>query len=150
MATTLRIRTSNVPPDPARNLLPGVRAQATVDGRSRSRLVPGDTGEYYHEKAACALIDRLFPEHELMDLVVQGAHGGKTGGWIYIATLEEVDEPIGETIRAKWLMDGATTLEEAAQRLENEAKRLRGLQAAGWRLLDPVKDDYGFLVEGGK
>jgi hypothetical protein len=52
----------------------------------------------------------------------------------------------GEAIRAKWTMDGATTLEEAAQRLEAFAARLRAAHQQGWTLRGPVEDDYGFVV----
>lgn len=53
----------------------------------------------------------------------------------------------GETLRGKWLMDGATTLDEAAERLEAEARRLRDLAVQGWTLNAPIADDYGFLVD---
>lgn len=51
----------------------------------------------------------------------------------------------GETIRAKWTMDGAATLADAAQRLEDHATRLRSLHEQGWTLTAPVEDDYGHL-----
>lgn len=60
------------------------------------------------------------------------------------AEREDEDEP--EMIRAKWLMDDATTLVEAAERLEAEAKRLRQLADEGWTLDGPIDDDYGTLV----
>jgi hypothetical protein len=50
-----------------------------------------------------------------------------------------------DSIRAKWMLDGATTLEEAALLTEEAAKALRALAAAGWELAEPVEDDYGFL-----
>lgn len=51
-----------------------------------------------------------------------------------------------DVLRSKWLMDGAETLTEAAERLEAEAARLRGLHAQGWRLEGPIEDDYGTLI----
>jgi hypothetical protein len=51
----------------------------------------------------------------------------------------------GEIIRAKWLMDGAATLEDAAARAEEFAAYLRTLAAAGYGLYSPIEDDYGFL-----
>lgn len=52
----------------------------------------------------------------------------------------------GETIRAKWLLDGAVTLADAAERLEAFAAYLRNAHEAGWTLTEPIADDYGFLV----
>lgn len=48
-------------------------------------------------------------------------------------------------IRAKWTMDGAKTLEEAARKMESYVEWLRNLKAEGWELEGPVEDDYGFL-----
>lgn len=53
----------------------------------------------------------------------------------------------GDVVRAKWTMDGATTLAEAADRLDGLAARLRALHAQGWTFAEPVTDDYGFLVD---
>ena len=52
---------------------------------------------------------------------------------------------VSETIRAKWIMDGATTLSEAASKLEAFAKELRKLESQDWQLTQPVQDDYGFV-----
>lgn len=56
------------------------------------------------------------------------------------------DEPEEEIIRAKWLMDGATTLAEAAGKLRERADQLFWLHQQGWKLEQPVEDDYGLLV----
>jgi hypothetical protein len=58
---------------------------------------------------------------------------------------EEFDEP--EIIRAKWTMDGATTLAGAAAMLRAFADELDRKHAEGWTLRQPVDDDYGFLNE---
>ena len=47
--------------------------------------------------------------------------------------------------RAKWLCDGAESIEEMAYMLEKTAKWLREMAAAGVVLRDTVQDDYGFL-----
>ena len=59
-------------------------------------------------------------------------------------TGEDSDGP--EIIRAKWAMDGAATLAEAAARLRERAAELDQLHADGWTLQQPVEDDCGFLV----
>lgn len=53
----------------------------------------------------------------------------------------------GDTLRAKWLLDGASTLAEAADRLTDEANRLQALHDAGWTLAETIEDDYGTLVD---
>ena len=59
---------------------------------------------------------------------------------------EEEDDPdCSHLIRAKWVMDGAKTLTEAAEQLRGFAEHLETAAAAGWELNDPVEDDYGFL-----
>ena len=58
-------------------------------------------------------------------------------------TDEERDDH--EIVRAKWCMDGATTLAEAAQKLRDHADLLDTLNAEGWELIHPVEDDYGCI-----
>jgi hypothetical protein len=50
------------------------------------------------------------------------------------------------TIRAKWTMDGATTLAEAAQRFRERAEELDQLAQAGFELDQPVCDDYAIVI----
>ena len=54
-----------------------------------------------------------------------------------------------DVVRAKWLMDGAKTLSEAANKLEQEAKRLRELERDGWELSEEIDDDYGSIEKRG-
>ena len=51
-----------------------------------------------------------------------------------------------ETIRAKWTMDGANTLPEAAAKLREFADDLDKMHQEGWTLEAPVEDDYGTLI----
>jgi len=51
-----------------------------------------------------------------------------------------------DIIRAKWTIDGATTLAEAAAKLRERADEYDRLHKEGWTLQEPVSDDYGFLV----
>jgi hypothetical protein len=46
-------------------------------------------------------------------------------------------------VRAKWTIDGATTLAEAAQKSREFADELQSLHDQGYRLRDPVAGDYG-------
>lgn len=58
-----------------------------------------------------------------------------------------VEEPQDshELLRAKWLLDGASTLEEAAQRLRAEAVRLERLHADGYTLAEVIEEDRGWI-----
>jgi hypothetical protein len=55
-----------------------------------------------------------------------------------------------EPIRAKWTMDGAKTLAEAAAMLRARADEFDKLHLEGWTLENPVDDDWGFLVPPAK
>lgn len=57
----------------------------------------------------------------------------------------EADPDNDGVVRAKWTMDGARTLSEAAARLERQAADLRQMEEDGWQLTGPVEDDYGFI-----
>lgn len=59
---------------------------------------------------------------------------------------EDEDEGPPEIVRAKWSIDGAATLEEAARMSEAFAAELRQLAADGMELEAPVENDYGYLV----
>lgn len=48
-------------------------------------------------------------------------------------------------IRAKWVMDGSTTLKEAAETLRAFATHLEEGSDDGWELKGEVSDDYGFI-----
>lgn len=54
-----------------------------------------------------------------------------------------------QMIRAKWSMDEAKTLSEAAKLLREYAGYLEELEQHGWQLIDQVEDDYGFIVKEG-
>jgi hypothetical protein len=60
--------------------------------------------------------------------------------------LDELGED-RDLIRAKWSMDGARTLSEAAAKLEAFAQELRDLEESGWQLTEPVADDIGFIEQ---
>ena len=65
-------------------------------------------------------------------------HGrSKLFSFVYAAT--------STTLRAKWCMDGATSIEEAAQMLEAYAAYVRGLSKDGWYAADGGADDYFLL-----
>ena len=50
------------------------------------------------------------------------------------------------TIRAKWVIDEAKTLGEAAARVRQFADNLEAMEAEGWQLVDIIYDDYGFAT----
>ena len=59
---------------------------------------------------------------------------------------DDEEEPFLESIRAKWSMDGAVTLSEAAEKLREHATWLEELERDGWQLIDPIDDDWGFIT----
>ena len=59
---------------------------------------------------------------------------------------EESDDADGDdVIRARWVMDGARTLSQAARKLEVFAQELRELEESGWQLTAPIEDDHGSI-----
>jgi len=60
--------------------------------------------------------------------------------------MQEKQRMFETTWRAKWLADGAKTIEQMAEALEAEAVHLRELAAAGVELADEVNDDYASLT----
>lgn len=61
---------------------------------------------------------------------------------------EEDFEPDFEneiTIRAKWIIDGADTLDQAIAQIHRYADYLAGLKEEGWELAGMIGDDYGHL-----
>lgn len=48
-------------------------------------------------------------------------------------------------IRAKWSMDGAKTLSEAAKALRDYADELLKLERQGWQLVSEINEDYGHI-----
>ena len=60
-------------------------------------------------------------------------------------TEEDLSEEFeDDCVRAKGVMDDATTLAEAAQKVRAFADELQRLHDEGYVLTDPVEDDYGF------
>jgi hypothetical protein len=49
-------------------------------------------------------------------------------------------------LRAKWTMDGARTLDEAAKQVRALANEIEELSQEGFELGAPVEDDYAFLI----
>jgi hypothetical protein len=56
-------------------------------------------------------------------------------------------EEFDDSVRAKWTIDGATTLAEAAQKAREFADFLQGLHDQGYVLREPIADDYGFFYK---
>ena len=50
------------------------------------------------------------------------------------------------TYRAKWMVDGCSTISEMIDRFKAEIKDLEDKLATGWKLEETIGDDYGSLV----
>lgn len=61
-----------------------------------------------------------------------------------------IDRTYESTVRAKWCLDGAKTLAEAAKKLRDFADELEKMDKAGVTLLEPISDDYGFITTENK
>jgi hypothetical protein len=61
-----------------------------------------------------------------------------------MSNISEIQES-DEIVRAKWKIDGAVTLADAALLARAFADELDTMHNQGWRLRRPVKDDYGFV-----
>ena len=64
-----------------------------------------------------------------------------------IVTLDSEPGEDDDIVRAKWTIDGATTLAEAAQKARGFADYLQKLHDEGYVLRGPVSDDYGFYYK---
>jgi hypothetical protein len=63
--------------------------------------------------------------------------------------VDESVAPGDAIIRAKWAIDGAQTLSEAAHLLRAYADELEAMERRGFQLLASVQDDYGFVRRAG-
>ena len=52
-----------------------------------------------------------------------------------------------EIIRAKWMWDGCSNLDEVIQRLHEQIEYIKKLKDKGWVLINPIEDDYGYIVQ---
>jgi len=60
--------------------------------------------------------------------------------------MREYRETGNVCLRAKWTMDGAETLAEAARQVRGFAEEIDELAREGFALGGPVQDDYAFLI----
>lgn len=60
---------------------------------------------------------------------------------------EEEDEDNSVIIRAKWSLDGCSTIDEIIERLKQQIEEYKKLKEDGWELRDKIDDDYGFIVQ---
>jgi len=58
---------------------------------------------------------------------------------------DEWNEDNNMTLRAKWALDGASSIDECIEKLNHFIEYLKRIKEEGWELIDPVNDDYGFL-----
>lgn len=57
------------------------------------------------------------------------------------------DDENSSIIRAKWIFDGAETLDDVIECLKQEIEHIKKLKEEGWELTQPVNDDYGFIKQ---
>jgi hypothetical protein len=55
------------------------------------------------------------------------------------------DDPVDGIIRAKWSIDGAKSLQEAARYLREFAYEVQRYHDAGYQLRGAIGEDYGFI-----
>jgi hypothetical protein len=60
---------------------------------------------------------------------------------------EDDEENNDEIVRAKWTIDGANTLAEAACMAKEFSQYLQMLHDQGYVLRSPIDDDYGFYYK---
>lgn len=53
------------------------------------------------------------------------------------------------TIDSVYVMEEAITLSEAAEKLEDYASYLRGLEDIGWQLEETIEGEFGYIVKEG-
>lgn len=58
---------------------------------------------------------------------------------------EEEDTENTITLRCKWIMDDAKTLDEGIEKVEKFIDYLKSLRDEGWEFEQPMNDDWGFL-----
>lgn len=63
---------------------------------------------------------------------------------------EEYDFENEICLRAKWMFDGAGTIDECIELCKAQIKYLQELKDEGWELTDSVHDDYGYLRKDGQ
>jgi hypothetical protein len=61
--------------------------------------------------------------------------------------VEDVDMEKTLTVRAKWILDGASTIDEVIAKLEAEIEHYKRMKADRWELEGKIDDDWGFLVQ---
>jgi hypothetical protein len=51
------------------------------------------------------------------------------------------------TVRAKWILDGASSIDEVIAKLEGEIEYYKRMKADRWELTGTIDDDWGFLIQ---
>jgi hypothetical protein len=91
----------------------------------------------------------LKPEHRPDELPVSTDELIQLAKQAVAADDDDVDdeEPEDNAVRAKWTIDGAKTLAEAAQKAREFADFLQGLHDEGYVLRSEIDGDYGFYYK---
>lgn len=61
--------------------------------------------------------------------------------------LDEEEYDNSPSIRAKWMLDGCSSIDEIIERLKDQIEHYKQLKEDGWELRDKIDDDWGFLIK---
>lgn len=59
--------------------------------------------------------------------------------------VEDVEDE--EIVRGKWILEGASSMTQMIDNLENFIEYMKQLRESGFELAYPVEDDYGYLIK---
>lgn len=62
----------------------------------------------------------------------------------HVAIEDAEDE---EIVRGKWILEGASSMTQMIDNLENFIEYMKQLRESGFELVYPIEDDYGYLVK---
>lgn len=85
----------------------------------------------------------MVQEYELVDVAADNE--SETSEITTGEESESFDEENTSIIRAKWMFDGAKTIDECIEKCLKYIEYLKDLKYEGWELESEVNDDYGHI-----